>query len=75
MKIKISICIISCVLLIIFLFSDNKILGLVGFLSLGLMESYDFFTKYKNTGNVPWLDILYILISISGVINILSSIF
>jgi len=66
---------VSIVLIIIYLFSSNEILGLIGFLSLGLVQSYDFYTKYKNTGNIPWLDIIYIFVSIFAVIDLLISIF
>jgi hypothetical protein len=74
-NIKDSILIMNIVLLIIYWFYNNKICGLIGFLCLGLVQSYDFYTKYKNTGNIPWLDILYIFVSIFAVINLLISIF
>jgi hypothetical protein len=67
--------IISVVLLIMCKFSNKEILGILGFVFLCLTTSYASLKKYKNTGNIPWLNILIDIILITTAICMLTSYF
>lgn len=57
-SLKISIYMISGMLVSVFIYSSNKILSILGFISLGLIVLYDSFKIYKSTGKIPWLEVL-----------------